>query len=441
MIWGHAAHADEPDAGVDAGVDAAVRADAVRPIATPDASVESVSAEDLRDVMSSDALPKSSHAGSGDSAPTGTLRIGVYHDSDQTTVIRSLATVAKNWGPWSFAGTLVADVISSASVDVRSSVPQVLAPDTVTTASGRSTISNGSMEDQRYPANFKGGWRDPSGQAANASVAIATENDYFSLGGGLDGAYPVSDQVSLIGGVTITDNWISNALDTTFGAKLFAAGYTAGATFILSHFDVVRARYDGETSSGYESSPYRDVRFGDWTANFRQGEITFTTPTGADADFRAEHEPSTRTRHAAVLEWFHTFVPGVAIHPAIKVGHDSWDVNSMTASLDLRHVSQWWRTEFGYRLYLQSAANFFEDKYTASPAAYSYWTSDQNLGQVRGQAAHIDIQRVLLDADSPTDSRMMFHIEVEAMHDSYPGFILLSTLNSLFVSLGFSYEM
>lgn len=378
--------------------------------------------------------------GSTELSPTGTIRLGVYHDSDQTTVIRSLANIGKIWGPWSLETTLVADVISSASVDVRSAPPQVLAPDTVTTASGRSTISNGSMEDQRYVANFKGGWRG-MGRAANATFGIVTENDYFSLAGGLGGSYDVLDRaVTLHGGLTVTDNWISSTLNQSLARKLFAVGYTAGASYVMSPFDVLGLRYDGEASAGFESSPYRQVRFGDWSTSSRQGLITFSNTIGGSDGF-LEHEPETRTRHSAVLNLLHSFVPEVAIHPSVAVGHDTWDVDSLTAALDLRLVSHWWRMQLGYRLYLQSRANFFEDKYVNNNGSYTYWTSDRNLGDVQGQALRLDITRVILDADGPNDSRLLFHIQADAMHDRYPGFTLLPSLNSFFVSLGFSYEL
>src|SRR5262245_5813746 len=51
--------------------------------------------------------------------PTGAGRFGMYHDSDQTTVWRALATLAKNWGDWSVNGSVAVDAVSSASIDVR----------------------------------------------------------------------------------------------------------------------------------------------------------------------------------------------------------------------------------------------------------------------------------------------------------------------------------
>ena len=438
VIWCHVARADAPpDAGADASVDAPV--DAAR---VPDAATETVSADDLRDVLSSEQLPKTFKPGTGDVPPTGTFRIGLYHDSDQTTVVRSLASLVKSWGSWWAGGTLVADVISSASVDVRSAPMQYLPVDTVTTASGRSTISNGSMEDQRYQGMFRGGWKD-RGRAANGSVAIASENDYFSLGGGVDGAYDVLDRAAtLLGGLTITDDWITSSLpNPPDGRKLFALGVTLGGALVASPTDRLILRYDGRFSAGFQSSFYRQVRFGDWTANFRQGEITFANTIDNNADGVLEHEPETRNTHAAVFEWLHSFVPGLVLHPEVRLSHDSWAVDSVTAAADLRYAAHWWRLQFGYRLYLQSRANFFEDKYLNPQQTYSYWTSDRNLGDVRGQALHVDYQRVLLDADNPNDSRMLLNIEIDAMHDRYPGFILLPELDSIFASIGITWEL
>ncbi len=63
----------------------------------------------------------------------------------------------------------------------------------------------------------------------------------------------------------------------------------------------------------------------------------------------------------------------------------------MTAGVDLRVARADWRLETGYRLYLQSGADFFQDKYTMDPANYTYYTSDKELGQQVGHLVHVEI--------------------------------------------------
>ncbi|MBL0220814.1 MAG: DUF3570 domain-containing protein [Myxococcales bacterium] len=371
--------------------------------------------------------------------PTGTVRVGAYHDSDRTTVYRLLGSVAQSLGQWTVQGSVGVDAVTSASVDVRSS-PALSKVDVVTSASGRSSTSGGQMTDTRYQVTGGVGWKGSAGRAANVNAVVARETDYTSVSGGINGSFDVLDRTTtLLGGLTLTDNWVSSVLDQTFHHKLLTTGWSVGVARVLTRNDAIRLRYDGKLSSGDPSSPYRSVRFGDWTAQQGSQQITFMNTIGS-ADGLPEHLPGQRVSHAAVLEGVHWLAPGIAVHPELRASYDSWSVGSLSGALDLRIARPSWQLSLGYRYYWQRRAEFFEDKYTQAPAMYSYYTSDKELGDQRGHLGRLDLSRVLFEADDPNDGRMLLNLQLDVARYQYPGFTLLPSRDSVFVGVGLSWE-
>ncbi len=379
-------------------------------------------------------------AASDDEPPTGTGRFGIYHDTDNTTVMRALATMAKTWGEWSLSGSATVDAVTSASIDVRTS-PALGAVDVITTASGQSSTSGGQMSDTRYLGTLAGGWNDGSGHALSATSSLANERDYTSISGGLNGSIDVLDRTTtLLGGFTLTDNWISSVLDTSLHHKMLAAGWSAGIARVLTPEDALRVRYDGKLSDGYQASPYRTVRFGDWTTNtLATGQIMFANTIGSTGGL-PEKLPQLRVSHAAVIEWVHSLARGVGLHSQLRVGHDNWGIDSVTPAIDLRIARPGWRAQLGYRLYLQSGASFYESKYTMDPTMYTYWTSDKELGRQIGHLGEAEIATALKDPEGPNDTRMMLFAHADVFRYSYPGFVLLPSRLSMFIEIGLSWE-
>ncbi len=398
------------------------------------------SADSQRDQERPDAVPEG-EAPEDDGQPvTGTLRGGVYADSDRTTVLRALGVVAHSWEHWALSGSLGVDSVTSASVDVRSS-PALSKVDVITSASGRSSTSGGKMTDTRFQATGTIGWKGGSGAAVNLTTAAAKERDYASVSGGLNGSVDVLDRsITLLGGAALTDNWVSSVLDASLHRKMLAPAWSAGAAFVLTPDDALRLRYDGKASEGYQSSPYRSVRFGDWTARLGTQQITFMNTIGSAAGL-PEHVPESRVSHAAVLEWLHSLGPDLGLHPELRVSRDTWSIESLSAGVDLRVAAHAWRLQAGYRFYLQSKAYFFQDKYIDAPAAYPYYSSDKELGDEVGHLVRLDLAFVLSDAYGPNESRALLNLQLEGAHYKYPGFVLLPSRDSIFAGLGITWEL
>ena len=98
---------------------------------------------------------------------------------------------------------------------------------------------------------------------------------------------------------------------------MFAAAGPLGVARVLTRDDAIRLRYDGKVSEGYQSSPYRSVRFGDWTATLGAQQITFMNTIGS-VDGLPERLPGSRISHAAALEWVHSLAPGVGLHSELR---------------------------------------------------------------------------------------------------------------------------
>jgi len=407
-------------------------------------NTETPSSDDYRDVLAGekpavDQTPEQSPT-SDDPPVTGTGRFGVYHDSDATTVMRGLATVAKEMGHWTVNATAVVDAVTSASVDVKTS-PALGKVDVVTGASGRSSTSGGEMSDTRYLGTVGVGWTDTHGAALNLTSSAAMERDYASVSAGLNGSLDVLERsTTLLGGFTVTDNWVSSVLDSTLHRKMYAIGWSAGVARVLTPSDAVRLRYDGKLSDGYQASPYRSVRFGDWTTTtLSTGQITFANTIGT-ADGLAEKYPETRVSTALTAEWVHALALGIGVHTSVRAATDTWGVDSLTPAIDLRIARKSWRMQLGYRLYLQTKADFFEDKYTMDPSMYTNYSSDKELGRQVGNLGSFDVATTLMDPETPNDARMMLFFHTEVFEYSYPGYVLLPSRTSAFIEAGLSWE-
>jgi hypothetical protein len=139
-------------------------------------------------------------------------------------------------------------------------------------------------------------------------------------------------------------------------------------------------------------------------------------------------------------EWVHALALGVGLHSSVRAAHDSWGVDSLTPALDLRIAKATWRLQLGYRLYLQSRAAFFEDKYTMDPAMYTNYSSDKELGRQIGNLGSFDVATAITEPDSPNDARMMLFFHTDVFQYQYPGFVLLPSRTSAFIEAGISWE-
>lgn len=371
---------------------------------------------------------------------TGAGRLGLYTDSDQTNVYRALAAMSGSFSRWSLAANVAVDVITSSSVDVRSS-PGLSQVDVTTSASGQTSTSGGRMTDRRIAGTLSSGWHDANGHAVTFSTSYANERDYDSVSGGVNGAFDVFHRLTtLMLGANYTYDWIGSVLDPTFAKQAYEVGWSGGIAQVLTRSDALRLRYDGAAAIGYQASPYRNVRFGDWTTSVGANQrITFLGTLGS-ADGLPETVPNERIRHAGVLEWVHSFSDALALYMQARLAIDSWGIESATAAAELRASTRAWRFRLGYRFYAQSGADFYRPKYVMASSAYEYYTSDKELSRELGHVANLGISRVVKQARYAGDTRVLIDASLNVLYYAYPDFLLLPSRTSGFVELGLTWE-
>jgi hypothetical protein len=136
-----------------------------------------------------------------------------------------------------------------------------------------------------------------------------------------------------------------------------------------------------------------------------------------------------------VVEWVHGFSPLVATMAGYRIGYDDWGVLGHTASLELRLGGATWLARLSYRFYLQSAADFFQEKYVLDPSAYRYYTSDKELGEERGHSGVAEVGWTAWRSSSGQSSWTL-DARVEAIYYTYPDFALLASRTSGVGELG-----
>lgn len=356
-------------------------------------------------------------------------RGGVYSDSDRTTVFRTNAAAKKTFGRITVGVDEAVDVVTSASVDVRTSA----AVDVTSGASARSP----KMHDRRFQTTLSLGWNDGVGHTATASAFAAFERDYRSVGGAVRGTFDVFERnTTLIGAFNASSDAVTSMLDPTFTARSSGCGYAFGVAQLLSARSALRLRYDGSYRAGYLASPYRSVRFGNWT--------TETTPEGATVFLHTigaalpENVPETRLRHALAAELLTEIVPRLGALVSYRFGFDDWGVQSHTVSPELRFLLYDGAVlRLVYRWYAQRGAEFFRGKYVLDPAAYSHFSSDKELGDMRGHELGIGV-RFARGKNEP-DTRSIDASLHFARYD-YPGFALLDARSALIFDLGGTFD-
>jgi len=272
-------------------------------------------------------------------------RTSVYADDDETFI--STTTVAARVKPEervTVTGRYLADVISSASVDV------------VSAATTR-------FEETRHEVFGSASYQDGTNTLAAAYV-YSVENDWRShTGNATVGRDFLEHRLTLALSGTLGMNRVGRADDPTFAEELMTASGALTATIVASKDDLVSVTYNALVASGYQASPYRFVRF--------------AGPIAGVPISQQEEMPNRRVRHALGLRYNRHLFRDTALRSHARGYVDDWGVASGTAGSEL--AIGFGPLEAGpfVRGYLQSAATFYDESYQERRR---YMTSDRELG-------------------------------------------------------------
>jgi Protein of unknown function (DUF3570) len=271
-------------------------------------------------------------------------RAGIYQDSDHTTIGTATTAVRGTIEDViTLKGRYLADIISSASVDVISAATDHFdeirheAEGGVTYADGTNTI-NGT-----YIYSIENDWSSHTG-------AAGVGRDFFDhqLTLGLGGSFVFND--------------VGRQDDDNFAEELLIGSVTASAAIVASPDDLVSLAYSLTYASGYQASPYRFAYLGDPTG------LTIGAP---------ENHPDRRVRHALAVRYNRYLFKHTALRSHARVYTDDWGIVSGTAGTELLVGFPPFEVGARVRGYLQGPAAFYEAVY---PAAQRYMTADRELG-------------------------------------------------------------
>ena len=271
-------------------------------------------------------------------------RAGVYHDSDSTTIGTATTAVRGTIEELvTIKGRYLADIISSASVDV------------VSAATGR-------FDEIRHEAEGGVTYADGA-NTVNATYIYSIENDWSShtVAAGVGRDF-LDHQLTLGLGGSFVLNAIERQDDDNFSEGMIVGSGTASAAMVLSPEDLVSLAYTFTYASGYQASPYRFAYLG--------------SPTGLTIGVPETH-PERRMRHALAVRHNHYLFKNAALRSHGRAYYDDWGIVSGTVGTEL--VVGFPPLELGARVrgYLQGAATFYESVYDEPRR---FMTADRELG-------------------------------------------------------------
>jgi hypothetical protein len=326
----------------------------------------------------------------------------VYVDNDHTTVVSPLVALKREtWKGGTLGASYVADVVSSASVDVVSNATKQM-------NDFRSEIT-GSL-DQKIRST-----------TLSAAYIYSVEHDYESHNLNLGLSQDLFQRnTTLAIGYSLSLNSVGRAGDQAFHRSLDVNGVGLSWTQVLNPRTVAQLSYSFSYASGYQASPYRFVRI--------------ETPDYTQTEFKVpETEPTERYRHAVVVGINRHLGKNASLQGDYRFYADSWGVQAHTLQarffLTLKDVTLRLRERF----YYQKGADFFRSHYT-SDQSQPYVTADRELSTFASNVAGLKASWRL-----PWVHRAL---EVEAKADvfyfSYVDFALLASRVGADLEAGFS---
>jgi Protein of unknown function (DUF3570) len=143
---------------------------------------------------------------------------------------------------------------------------------------------------------------------------------------------------------------------------------------ILTRDALVGISFETITDEGYLHNPYRSVRY-----------LDSTNPIGYS--YEPEVYPRTHTSTAVTLQARYYLPYRAAIHGEYRLYNDSWGVTASNVQLDYTHpVGNDWTFELKYRIYSQTAADFYSDLFPRINSQ-NFLARDKELSALTNQTA------------------------------------------------------
>ncbi|MFO0550500.1 MAG: DUF3570 domain-containing protein [Polyangiaceae bacterium] len=272
-------------------------------------------------------------------------RTSVYQDTDATTIVTTAVGATANPIPeLSISGRYLADVITTASVDV------------VAAATDR-------WEEVRHEGLGSIGYHDTE-RSISGTYIYSVENDWRSHTGSLTLSHDLlSHQLTLGASGSFVYNEVGRSHDANFDERLLVGTANVEAAIVASPDDLLAVTYSFIYQTGYLESPYRFVRF--------------DGPLSGAAVGAPERVPDSRARNAVGLR-YHRHLGGHSFLRLTTRGYvDDWGIVSGTLGVEfVEELASVVELGIFSRGYAQTGATFYEATY---PEERAYMTSDREL--------------------------------------------------------------
>lgn len=335
-------------------------------------------------------------AGSARGQSDFSAKLQVYADDDHTTVVSPVVHAqAEVTDDDQVSLGYLADVVTSASVDVVSQASPTTVHDVRHQVSVGETHTMGSL-------------------IASAGYTFSTEEDYLSHGLALGASKGFFDKDTTIAlGYALSLDTVGRSGDHNFARDLTVHAGTLAYTQILSKRLVAQVSYELAYAAGYQASAYRYVPIGD--------------PGDPPMAAVPETDPDTRVRHAAVIGANYFLPRDSSVQADYRIYHDTWGITSHTFGARY-YVSLTDKVELRLRsrLYLQNGAAFYQASYDRF---MRYMTADRELSPLWSETLGAKLTVALSE-------RLEGEAKLDAFYYHYDDFPALASRLGVNVGLG-----
>ncbi|MFT3770039.1 MAG: DUF3570 domain-containing protein [Minicystis sp.] len=303
-------------------------------------------------------------------------RSSIYQDTDRTTIWTTI--VGAHVSPKdviTFNGHYLADIITSASIDVLSSATtraQCLTPSPSTPID---QCKQQPFHETRHEGAGSFVYADGS-NTATLGYVYSKENDWRSHSFSASYARDLLNKQLTLGiGGSFTTNDVWRSHDESFRRSLNQGSVSLNAGIVGSKRDFISLDYTLMYLRGYQASPYRSVAYGCPAPHTRDDWFSCGL-----VDAMGQHPPETvpdqRIRHAVAVRWNRHVFQDTVFKTHLRGYVDSWGVLSATAGTE--YVVGFGDLELGVfvRGYAQKGATFWQDIYDQKR---KYMTADREL--------------------------------------------------------------
>ncbi|MGH8264106.1 MAG: DUF3570 domain-containing protein [Steroidobacteraceae bacterium] len=194
-----------------------------------------------------------------------------------------------------------------------------------------------------------------------------------------------------------------------FSERTDTRNYQIGLSQIITKNLIIGASYEAITDEGYLNNPYRSVRSCDDTA--------CTT-----ASFQAERYPRTHTSNAAAVRARYHLPWRAAVYGEYRFYTDTWKVHAHTAQIG--YTYPWkddWVFDANFRYYTQTQADFYSDLFPRANFA-NFLARDKELSTFNSQSIGLEASYRFLKKDWHFLKKGTVNLHLDIMQFHYDNF-------------------